>query len=163
MTPPRPWLYLPWIQVVAEPSPRTGTSLAERLRELEPEYWADLAQRRQANALRPVRVGHSSLRRAVDELGQQLRSLLSRFGLVHVSDLQQMLENVRPGVPVVQHFGEKLVPGLLAWRCRRPQKPLVFTRSELTPSGHGSRSVWPGLQRLTGTSPTSATSGARGS
>ena len=43
-------------------------SLAERLRQLEPEYWAHLAQAQHSAALRPVRVGHSIMRPVVDEL-----------------------------------------------------------------------------------------------
>src|SRR5262249_17716279 len=64
-------------------------SLADRLRQLEPEYWAHLAQQEHSAALRPVRVGHSILRPVVDELGRQLQAVLGRFGLVGSSDLQQ--------------------------------------------------------------------------
>jgi tight adherence protein C len=87
--------------------------LAERLRQLEPEYWARRAQEDEAAALGPVRVGHSILRPVVDELGRQLQSLLARFGLLQSRDLQPMLELLRPGVSPAQHFGEKLVLGLL--------------------------------------------------
>ena len=88
-------------------------SLADRLRQLEPEYWAHLAQQEHSAALRPVRVGHSILRPVVDELGRQLQAVLGRFGLVGSSDLQQRLELLRPGVPPAQHFGEKVVLALI--------------------------------------------------
>ena len=88
-------------------------SLAERLRQLEPEYWAHLAHERQAAALRPVRVGRSILRPAIDELGRHLQALLARFGLFQPGDLQHKLELLRPGVPLAQHYGEKLVLGLI--------------------------------------------------
>jgi tight adherence protein C len=88
-------------------------ALLERLRQLEPEYWAHLAQQQHSAALRPVRVGHSILRPVVDELGRQLQAALARVGLVGTGDLHQRLELVRPGVPPAQHFGEKVVLGLI--------------------------------------------------
>jgi tight adherence protein C len=88
-------------------------TLAERLRRLEPEYWARREQERHSAALRPVRVGHSIVRPAVDEVGRQLQALLARFGVVQSGDLQQLLELLRPGVPPAQHFGEKLLLGVL--------------------------------------------------
>jgi tight adherence protein C len=88
-------------------------SLAERLRQLEPEYWAHLAQAQHSAALRPVRVGHSIMRPVVDELGRHLQTVLARFGVVGTADLQQRLDLVRPGVPPAQHFGEKVVLGLI--------------------------------------------------
>ena len=88
-------------------------SLAERLQQLEPEYWANLAKQQHSAALRPVRVGHSILRPVVDELGRHLQTVLARFGIVGTADLQQRLDLVRPGVPPAQHFGEKVVLGLI--------------------------------------------------
>jgi tight adherence protein C len=87
--------------------------LADRLRKLEPEYWARLAHEREGAALRPVRVGHSILRPAIDEVGRHVQLLLARIGVVQSRDLQQMLELLRPGVPPAQHFGEKLLLCLL--------------------------------------------------
>lgn len=88
-------------------------TLEERLRQLEPEYWANLAQQQHVAALRPVRVGHSIVRPFVDELGRHLQALLARIGLIGSGDLQRRLDLVRPGVQPAQHFGEKLVLGLL--------------------------------------------------
>jgi tight adherence protein C len=88
-------------------------SLADRLRQLDPEYWAHLAQQQHNAALRPVRVGRSILRPVVDDLGQHLQTMLSRFGVVGTDDLQGRLELVRPGVPPAQHFGEKVVLALI--------------------------------------------------
>jgi len=88
-------------------------SLADRLRQLEPEYWAHLAQEQHSAALRPVRVGHSILRPVVDELGRQLQTVLGRLGFVGSADLQQRLELLRPGVTPAQHFGEKMVLALI--------------------------------------------------
>ena len=88
-------------------------SLADRLRQLEPEYWAHLAQQQHSAALGPVRVGHSILRPVINEVGRQLQAVLGRFGLVGSSDLQERLDLLRPGVPPAQHFGEKVVLGLI--------------------------------------------------
>lgn len=88
-------------------------SLAERLRRLDPEYWASLAHEQHSAALRPVRVGHSILRPVVDELGRQAQAALARFGFVGTGDLQQRLELVRPGVQPAQQFGEKVVLALI--------------------------------------------------
>ncbi|HEY1297155.1 MAG TPA: type II secretion system F family protein [Chloroflexota bacterium] len=88
-------------------------SLADRLRQLEPEYWANLAQEQHSAALRPMRVGHSILRPVVDELGRQLQAVLARVGFGGSSGLEQQLELLRPGVTPAQHFGEKVVLALL--------------------------------------------------
>jgi tight adherence protein C len=88
-------------------------SLEDRLRQLEPEYWANLAQEQHSAALRPVRVGHSILRPVVDELGRQLQTVLGRVGFGGSSGLEQRLELLRPGVTPAQHFGEKVVLGLI--------------------------------------------------
>jgi tight adherence protein C len=88
-------------------------SLADRLRQLEPEYWANLAQQQHSATLRPVSVGHSILRPVVDELGRHLQAALARIGIVGAGDLQQRLVLVRPGVTPTQHFGEKVVLGLI--------------------------------------------------
>ena len=88
-------------------------SLADRLRQLEPEYWAHLAQEQHSAALRPMRVGHSILRPVVDELGRQLQTVLGRFGLIRSGDLELRLDLLRPGVKPAQHFGEKVVLALL--------------------------------------------------
>jgi tight adherence protein C len=88
-------------------------TLAERLRRLDPDYWAQLAQQRHSAALRPVQVGHSILRPLIDEAGRHLQALLARFGFAQVDDLEHLLALLRPGVGPAQHFGEKLVLGLL--------------------------------------------------
>lgn len=87
--------------------------LAERLRRLDPEYWAHRAQQQQSAALRPIRVGHSIIRPAVDEIGRQLQQLLARLGVVRLDDLEQSLELLRPGVTPAHHFGEKVLLALL--------------------------------------------------
>jgi tight adherence protein C len=87
--------------------------LADRLRQLEPEYWAQLAQQQHNATLGPVRVSRSILRPVVDELGRQLQSLLGRLGLLSSGDLEHRLSVLRPGVQPAQHFGEKVVLGLL--------------------------------------------------
>src|SRR5207302_4263359 len=66
--------------------------LVDRLRRLEPDYWADRAHQQHSAALRPIAVGHSIGRPAVDEVGRQLQELLARFGLVRLRDLEQSLE-----------------------------------------------------------------------
>ena len=88
--------------------------LADRLRRLEPDYWAQRAQQQHSAALRPLSVGHSIVRPAVDEIGRQLQQLLARFGLVRLEDLERSLELVRPGVTPAHHFGEKVLLALLA-------------------------------------------------
>ena len=88
-------------------------SLVNRLRRLEPDYWAHRAQQQQNAALRPIAVGHSIVRPAVDEVGRQLQEVLARFGLVRLGDLEQSLELVRPGVTPAHHFGEKFLLALL--------------------------------------------------
>jgi tight adherence protein C len=86
------------------PRPR----LADRLRELDPEHWARVAQSESA-ALRPVRVGSSILRPFVEEAGSLLQRLLGRLGIGSGDDLRETLALIRPGVEPAQHYGEKLV------------------------------------------------------
>jgi len=88
-------------------------SLADRLRRLDPDYWALRAQRQQSAAPRPIQVGHSIVRPAVDEVGRQIQELFARFGLVRVQDLEQSLDLLRPGVTPAHHFGEKFLLALL--------------------------------------------------
>jgi tight adherence protein C len=86
------------------PRPR----LADRLRELDPEHWARLAESDSA-ALRPVRVGSSILRPFVEEAGLLLQRVLSRLGVAAGDDLRETLALIRPGVEPAQHYGEKVV------------------------------------------------------
>jgi tight adherence protein C len=86
------------------PRPR----LADRLRELDPEHWAHLAESESA-AMRPVRVGSSILRPVVEEAGALLQRILGRLGIGSSEDLRETLALVRPGVAPAQHYGEKLV------------------------------------------------------
>jgi len=88
--------------------------LADRLRRLDPDYWAHQAQQQHSAALRPIYVGHSIVRPAVDEAGRQLQLLFARLGLVRLEDLEQSLELVRPGVTPAHHFGEKVLLAVLA-------------------------------------------------
>jgi len=90
------------------PRPR----LADRLREMDPEYWAAL-DRPQSLAPRPVQVGWSILRPAIDAAGRLVQQLLARLGYAPGEDLTQSLALLRPGVTPLQHVGEKLLIGLL--------------------------------------------------
>jgi len=90
------------------PRPR----LADRLREMDPEYWAGL-DRPQSLAPRPVQVGWSILRPAINAAGRLFQQLLARLGYAPDEDLTQSLALLRPGVTPLQHVGEKLLIGLL--------------------------------------------------
>ena len=123
-------------------------SLADRLRQLEPEYWANLAQQQHSAALRPVRVGHSILRPVVDELGRQLQAVLGRVGFVGIGRSPAATRAAaarRDAGPALR--GEGGARSHWAGRPASHARRSASTRSVPTRSGRGSRSASSASQR----------------
>ena len=100
----------------ALPLTRPRPDLGERLRRLDVDERIRQAEldRYAARPLFSSRLLENMLRPIVEDLGRSVRRLLLRIGLGGGRELEDRLRLVRPGVDLVQFFGEKVAAGVIA-------------------------------------------------
>jgi tight adherence protein C len=104
-----------YLVLTAQPLGRPKPDLGERLRMLDVDERIRLAEldRRQSRPLFASRILENMLRPVVEDAGRLLRAVFQRLGVGGGRALEGRLRVLRPGVEVVQLFGEKVATGLV--------------------------------------------------
>jgi tight adherence protein C len=104
-----------YLVLTAQPLGRPKPDLGERLRRLDVEERIRLAElgRYQTRPLFASRMLENMLRPVIEDAGRLLRGVFQRLGLAGGRELEARLSVLRPGVEVVQLFGEKVATGLI--------------------------------------------------
>jgi tight adherence protein C len=104
-----------YLVLTAQPLGRPKPDLGERLRMLDVDERIRLAEldRRQSRPLFASRILENMLRPVIEDAGRLLRGVFQRLGVAGGRELEARLRVLRPGVEVVQLFGEKVATGLV--------------------------------------------------
>src|SRR6266496_3776177 len=104
-----------YLVLTALPVGRPKPDLGERLRLLDVDERIRLAElgRHEVRPLFTSRILENMLRPVIEDAGRLLRGVLLRLGLAGGRELEARLRILRPGVEVVQFFGEKVATGLI--------------------------------------------------
>ncbi|MFI5269553.1 MAG: type II secretion system F family protein [Chloroflexota bacterium] len=103
-----------YLLLTAQPIGRPKVDLPERLRRLDIDERVRLElERREVHPIFQSRLLEAVLRPVLDDAGRLLKAWLGQVGITGGPELERKLALARPGVAVVQFFGEKLLSAVI--------------------------------------------------